>query len=111
MRKNSYTPKTIIRFKRWSRKQYSVFRSLKREVSIGVLSKSIAEASYEKSGNLVSNFRINTLFDLFLDEKETEKPLLEPSVAYFALSAPTNAAASEPSLIVESYNSAEIGFL
>ena len=44
-----YTVRSI-RFRRWSRKSYAAFLSLKRHVTIGCVGKSIAEASLHKGG-------------------------------------------------------------
>lgn len=49
MKRESHIQHEIIRFKRWARKNYAIFCSLKREIQIGVLSKGIADASCQKT--------------------------------------------------------------
>lgn len=95
MKRASYIQKTVIRFKRWTRKQYSIFRSLKREVSIGVLSKGIADASCEKVEMLKSAIKNNVLFDFYSEEKETEELCLEQLAMYTLPLASANDAAQQ----------------
>lgn len=45
------------RFRRWSRASYAIFASLHKEVSIGRVSKDIADASLAKCGGTVSVHR------------------------------------------------------
>ena len=47
-------PKSMIRFRRWTRKAYAAFASLGKYVTIGQVCKSIAEASLNKTTTLCS---------------------------------------------------------
>lgn len=68
MRKET-TKKHFIRFRRWSRKTYSVFCSLHKHVTIGVIDFKIAKASIKKQ----SNFLENTVFELLSSSFEFNK--------------------------------------
>jgi hypothetical protein len=61
---------SYIRFKRWSRKNYSIFCSLKREVNIGVLAKNILDASFKESDNYNFICPDITHSDVFDDDKD-----------------------------------------
>ena len=99
-----------IRFKRWSRKSYSIFCSLKRVVSIGVLSNHIADASCEKS-DVYALPEINNCFSETVDEEEKDilrwlKELFLTQNVALALS---DTLSSREKYTVESYNSAGNG--
>ncbi len=55
MKETNYIEKKRLVFKRWSRKSYAVFVSLKKEISIGRLTKSIVEKSLIKGKPLQKN--------------------------------------------------------
>ena len=44
----SYSRKVMLRFRRWSRKEYAAFVSLHRHVTIGQVGRGIADASLGK---------------------------------------------------------------
>ncbi len=51
----------MIRFRRWSRKSYSMFASIGKYVTIGQVCKSIAEASLSKTNSLSNmGMEVNT---------------------------------------------------
>lgn len=50
MNQSLYMRKPVVRFRRWSRKGYAVFRSLTAQVTIGRVCKSICEMALRKSG-------------------------------------------------------------
>lgn len=53
MRKTVLRMRKTLRFRRWSRKAYSILVSLKNHVTVGQVCKSIAEASCKKSSRNV----------------------------------------------------------
>lgn len=53
MRKTVFRMRKTLRFRRWSRKAYSILVSLKNHVTVGQVCKSIAEASCKKSSRKV----------------------------------------------------------
>jgi len=73
MRKQAIN-KTAIRFRRWSRKGYSIFYSLKKQVTIGVLDIKIATLSMKKQSKkvLISIFNLFSLDSESISEKEKE---------------------------------------
>lgn len=79
MKKNSNIIKPRVVFKRWSRKSYAVFVSLKKEISIGKVAKSIVEKSLTK-GKLLQK-KILRLFvqksNLFIEKEEDIDILIE----------------------------------
>lgn len=52
-------PKSMIRFRHWTRKAYAAFASLGKYVTIGQVCKSIAEASLNKTTTLCSTRKIS----------------------------------------------------
>lgn len=58
MRKVEYKSDNTIRFRRWSRKAYSIFASLHRHVTIGQVCNSITDASMSKSSDCMCGFGI-----------------------------------------------------
>ena len=102
-----------IRFKRWSRKNYSIFCSLKRVVSIGVLSNHIADASCEKT-DMFALPELNNRFSETIDEEERDmlrllKELFLTQNVALALSEASSS--SREKYTVESYNSAGNGYV
>ncbi len=79
MRKRDYIQNRKLVFKRWSRKAYAVFVSLKKEVCIGKVAKSIVEKSLSKGKSLQKNTL--KLFaehlTLFTDEQENNDILTQ----------------------------------
>jgi hypothetical protein len=77
MKKTTAIHTSYIRFKRWSRKNYSIFCSLKREVNIGVLAKNIVDASLKESS--ICNFIYPNIIhsDVFDDEENQLEFALE----------------------------------
>lgn len=69
--------KTTIRFRRWSRKGYSIFYSLKKQVTIGVLDIKIATLSMKKQSKkiLISILNLLSLDSESISEKEREDKL------------------------------------
>ena len=49
----SYSRKVMLRFRRWSRKEYAAFVSLHRHVTIGQVGRGIADASLGKQKTAV----------------------------------------------------------
>jgi len=83
MKKRNPIENQIIRFKRWSRKNYSVFCSLNRVISIGVLTKNIIEASCKESDIYRFIDAISIFSNDFDDEKnQTEFTLEELCLMY-----------------------------
>ena len=83
MKKRNPIQNQIIRFKRWSRKNYSVFCSLNCVISIGVLAKNIIEASCRKSDIYRFIDAIAVFSNNFDDEKkQTELTLEELRLMY-----------------------------
>lgn len=54
MRKVEYKSDNTIRFRKWSRKAYSIFASLHRHVTIGQVCNSITDASMSKSSECMN---------------------------------------------------------
>lgn len=50
----TYRNRLAIRFRRWSRKRYAMFCSVGRQVTIGMLSKSVTEASLGKQRGVMT---------------------------------------------------------
>lgn len=73
MRKQAIN-KTAIRFRRWSRKGYSIFYSLKKQVTIGVLDIKIATLSMKKQSKkvLISILNLLSLDSESISEKEKD---------------------------------------
>ena len=69
-----FKTKNAIRFRRWSRAGYAVFRSLHNCVSIGFLKNVIADSSLQKS-NAVAQKSLNTVA-VFDDSSECDDVLL-----------------------------------
>lgn len=62
--------KTLLRFTRWSRAGYAVFKSLNSAVTIGVLSVSISDCSLKESiQNFVNELFINDLAEDDIDDQ------------------------------------------
>lgn len=102
----------FIRFKRWSRKSYSIFCSLKRVVSIGVLSNHIADASCEKS-NVYALPEINNRFSetIYEEDKDVLRSLKELFLIQNVALVLSDASSSREKYTVESYNSAGNGYV
>lgn len=63
MNKNQLNPMKAFRFKRFARKSYSVFNSIHKAVTIGVLSGCTLTSAHAASVNPVEKIRIETLSD------------------------------------------------
>ena len=73
MMENNHIQHDFVRFKRWARKNYAIFSSLKREIQIGVLSKGIADASWQKMDASDSSYfshDMNANPDCLLNEED-----------------------------------------
>ncbi len=72
MKKRGYIQSKKVVFKRWSRKAYAVFISLKKEVCIGKVAKSIVEKSLSKGKSLQKNsLKLFTeKFNIFTEKAE-----------------------------------------
>lgn len=57
--KHTYLSQTSLRFTRWSRAGYAVFKSLSSAVTIGFLSVSISDSSLKESIKSISNLIFN----------------------------------------------------
>lgn len=63
--------RSIVRFRRWARKGYSIFSSLGKQVSIGVLDFRIANTSLKKLSVGIAS----SISDLFSLEEDKDKEL------------------------------------
>lgn len=81
-RKESYgNNNATLRFRRWARKSYAIFCSLKRAVSIGFLKKGIAEASLVKQKAVVTALASPSLFVNELKERILNGGSISPEEA------------------------------
>jgi hypothetical protein len=109
MRKTTPIHTLHIRFKRWSRKNYSIFCSLKREVNIGVLAKNILDISFEKS-NICSFIHMNIASSGFFNDEKDEHQSTSEKLYPAHNTAPALADAFSPGGNVKYYQSAENGY-
>ncbi len=87
MKKQNCKPIQFVRFRRWSRANYAVFRSIACCVTIGKVCKSICEMSFRKSNGINTDISTLILFkneavedsaepdELFIKNNETEQVL------------------------------------
>ncbi len=84
MRRTGRFGKVMLRFRRWSRNPYAAFCSLGRNVTIGVVCRSIADASLKKTSGLltIADAAGNSRFPV----EDDDGPLPEdcPSLASYA---------------------------
>ena len=111
MKKSNPIQNQIIRFKRWSRKNYSIFCSLNRVISIGVLAKNIVEASCKKSNVYRFIDAIAVFPNNFDDEKnQTEFTLEELRLMYNNAALVLADTSSQEKNTLKSDNVAENGY-
>jgi vitamin B12 transporter len=93
-----------IRFRRWSRAGFAVFISLKREVTIGVLSKNICEKSTEKQTFSENSIRKNPITPVENENefRQTASAILQDELLVLVCSS-TDYIAAAPSNAVFSY--------
>jgi hypothetical protein len=94
---------TSIRFRRWSRAGYAVFRSLSTNVTIGCLKVGISDKSLQKSTKTASNSIHSNNFELDSPDKlkailELEVALLQIQETSFIKITSDDAAANRPNL-------------
>lgn len=86
MKKTLYTGRKIcsIRFRRWSRKPYAIFMGLKKNISIGTLTKGIIEKALPKNNTLEIivpqgshlSLQVKSMEEVLSQEPFTLKPAL-----------------------------------
>ncbi len=78
MRKKDYIQSQKLVFRRWSRKAYAIFVSLKKEVTIAKVAKSIVEKSLSKGKSLQKNtLELFNKINIFTYEEEDNFILTE----------------------------------
>lgn len=65
-----HTCRKSVRFRCWSRKNYAVFGSLHRHVTIGKVGKGIADSALEKTGNILFQKSFRGVMRLQEDKEE-----------------------------------------
>ncbi len=79
MKRNALSRLLNLRFRRWTRKAYAVFATLKSAVSIGTITIPMVKISFDKSISLLLD---KWSFDTLTDEKEKTEALLEEQLEY-----------------------------
>ncbi|MDF9830972.1 hypothetical protein [Parabacteroides sp. PF5-6] len=83
--KRTISHRTLIRFRRWSRKGYAVFSSLGRCVTIGALKKGLADASLKKQQSPVQTLLLRLTTDGDEEAKEAEEKTSEILFQFYRL--------------------------